>query len=215
MSNLKTLFVLLFLIMVFLFNSTVKATTINITSSNFVFTPANVNAVVGDTIKWTNLNGSHTTTCNGTQGTARPNGAAPWNAPLDNNNITFSYVITVPGNYQYVCLPHSPDMAGVIIATVSSISQLNEIATGYELSQNYPNPFNPETAIDFSIPFSSNVNLDIYNIAGQNVASLVNQRLTPGTYKVRWNASDVTSGVYFYTLRTENFTETKKMFLIK
>ncbi|MBK9333366.1 MAG: T9SS type A sorting domain-containing protein [Ignavibacteria bacterium] len=215
MSNLKTFFIFLFSVLVFLNTNTSKATTINITSSNFVFTPANVSAVVGDTIKWTNLNGSHTTTCNGQQGTARPNGAAPWDAPLDNNNLTFSYVITVPGNYQYVCTPHSPDMSGIIIATLSSISQLNEIAIGYELSQNYPNPFNPETAINFTISLSSDVKLDIYNIAGQNVASLVNQKLTPGAYKVRWNASNITSGVYFYTLRTENFSETKKMFLIK
>jgi len=55
----------------------------------------------------------------------------------------------------------------------------------------------------------------VYNAAGQNVTSLVNQRLSSGTYNVNWNASDVTSGVYFYTLKTENFTETKKMLLIR
>jgi len=106
-------------------------------------------------------------------------------------------------------------MSGIINVAVSSISQINEIATGYKLSQNFPNPFNPETKINFSIPSSGFVDLKVYNAAGQNVASLVNQRLSSGTYNVNWNASDVTSGVYFYTLKTENFTETKKMLLIR
>ena len=139
------------------------ATTISVAASNFVFTPAVVSATVGDTIKWTRTSGSHTTTCDGQAGTIRPAGAAPWNAPLTSGNPTFIYVITVPGKYAYICEPHAPDMAGVINAVPSSITQINEIVTGYEISQNYPNPFNPSTKIRFSIPSNEFVTLKIFN----------------------------------------------------
>ncbi|MBS1516715.1 MAG: T9SS type A sorting domain-containing protein [Bacteroidetes bacterium] len=191
------------------------AITVNISVSNFVFTPSVVNVQVGDTIKWNWISGSHTTTCNGQLGTVRPGGAAPWNAPLNNNNTSFRYVISVPGKYLYVCEPHAPDMSGVINAVISSVSQINETALDFKLSQNYPNPFNPETEINFSIPVSSEVNLEIYNSSGQLVDLVVNEKLSAGNYNVKWNAFGYTSGVYFYVLRTENFSQTRKMLLIK
>jgi len=215
MKNSKLFFAIMFMFLISFSAVNSNATIVNITASNFSFTPVLVNVTVGDTVKWTWTSGSHTTTCDGQQGTVLPNGAASWDAELSSNAVTYMYVVTVSGNYQYVCTPHAPDMSGTINAVVSSISQINEIATGYKLSQNFPNPFNPETKINFSIPSSGFVDLKVYNAAGQNVTSLVNQRLSSGTYNVNWNASDVTSGVYFYTLKTENFTETKKMLLIR
>ncbi|HQY50967.1 MAG TPA: T9SS type A sorting domain-containing protein [Ignavibacteria bacterium] len=215
MKNSKLFFAIMFMFLISFSAVNSNATIVNITASNFSFTPVLVNVTVGDTVKWTWTSGSHTTTCDGQQGTVLPNGAASWDAELSSNAVTYMYVVTVPGKYLYVCTPHAPDMSGIINVAVSSISQINEIATGYKLSQNFPNPFNPETKINFSIPSSGFVDLKVYNAAGQNVASLVNQRLSSGTYNVNWNASDVTSGVYFYTLKTENFTETKKMLLIR
>lgn len=190
--------------------------TINISASDFQFSPSTISdAVVGDTIKWNWVNGGHTTTCNGSSGTSRPAGADPWDENLNSGNPTFLYVITIQGTYNYVCTPHSPSMAGTIIASPSSITQLNEIAASYKLSQNFPNPFNPSTKINFSIPVSSNVFLKIYNSIGQEVATLVNERMNSGSYRVDWNAINYSSGVYYYKIVAGDFVETRKMFLMR
>lgn len=204
-----------FAIMIAFFISNAESATINVTVANFSFTPANINANVGDTIKWIWSNGGHTTTCNGTNGTSRPTGAAPWNANINSGSPSFSYVLTVAGSYHYVCLPHAPDMAGDINVSLSSITQLSEIVKSFELSQNYPNPFNPTTNIKFSVLNSSVVTLKIYSSLGQEVATLVNEKLNSGTYRVDWNAADFTSGIYYYTIKSREFAETKKMLLIK
>ena len=95
-----------------------------------------------------------------------------------------------------------------------------EIPKQFSMSQNYPNPFNPNTKIKFDIPANvkretSNVRLIIFDILGREVAKLVDQRLQPGSYSVDWDASNYPSGVYFYRIQTDNFTETKKMILLK
>jgi hypothetical protein len=100
--------------------------------------------------------------------------------------------------------------------TPTGISQTgNETPETYSLSQNYPNPFNPVTNINFSIPKSSFVTLKVYDMLGREIASLVSGELTSGTYKVDFNASEITSGVYFYKIQAGDFTDTKKMILIK
>ena len=89
----------------------------------------------------------------------------------------------------------------------------------YTLAQNFPNPFNPSTNIEFSIPQTSNVTIEIYNIVGERVASLVNKTLDAGYHKINFNASNLPSGTYVYQLKAsgENgtFVETKKMLLMK
>ena len=99
----------------------------------------------------------------------------------------------------------------------SGITQLNsEIPVQYNLEQNYPNPFNPTTTINFSIPTSSKVTLKIYNTLGKEVATLVDGFKYAGNYSFEFNASsDLTSGMYFYTLTSDNFTATKKLMLVK
>ena len=89
------------------------------------------------------------------------------------------------------------------------------IPTNFALKQNYPNPFNPATNIEFSIPVKGFVSLKIYDITGREVAQLVNTHLYPGLYTANFDASRLSSGVYFYTLRAEGFTQTKKMLLVK
>ena len=84
-----------------------------------------------------------------------------------------------------------------------------------ELSQNHPNPFNPSTSISFTIPHSVPVSLRIYNLLGQEVATLVNEARPPGTYTVRWDGSGQPSGVYFYRLQAGEYVETKKAILLK
>lgn len=85
----------------------------------------------------------------------------------------------------------------------------------YSLNQNYPNPFNPSTTISYSIPKAGNVVLKIYNVLGQEVTTLINQFQSAGNYKISFDASSLTSGIYFYSISSENFTQVKKMVLVK
>jgi hypothetical protein len=85
----------------------------------------------------------------------------------------------------------------------------------FMLNQNYPNPFNPSTTISFSIPVEGNVSLKIFNVIGQQVDELVNDNLSAGNYSFIWNAKDQASGIYFYNLTTDSFSETKKMILLR
>ncbi len=91
----------------------------------------------------------------------------------------------------------------------------NELPLHYGLSQNYPNPFNPSTKIKFDISKSSNAEIKIYNILGNEVADLMHEQLNPGSYEVEWDASSFASGLYFYKLVAGDFVETKKMVLLK
>lgn len=99
----------------------------------------------------------------------------------------------------------------------SAITNLNlEIPDKYNLDQNYPNPFNPSTTINFSIPKSSEVSLKIYDALGKEVATLVNEFKSAGTYSYNFNeTAGLTSGVYFYTLSAGDFVNTKKLMLVK
>lgn len=107
-----------------------------------------------------------------------------------------------------------------IVTTVTGISSVAESSHSrpvkFELAQNYPNPFNPSTTIRFSIPHSETVQLDVYDVLGRKVATLLqNERLAAGTYAVLFNAATLSSGIYFYRLRAGTFTDTKKMLLVK
>ena len=91
----------------------------------------------------------------------------------------------------------------------------NALPMEYTLSQNYPNPFNPSTVIEFSLPKQSKVTLTVYNLLGQQVATLVNATLGAGSYTTEFNASKLASGTYIYRLTADNFVKTSKMLLIK
>ena len=90
-----------------------------------------------------------------------------------------------------------------------------EVPNSYELGQNYPNPFNPSTEISFALPKAGDVTLEVYNVLGQRVATLVDGAMDAGTHYVTFDADMYSSGVYFYRLSTNSFTETKKMLLLK
>jgi hypothetical protein len=96
-----------------------------------------------------------------------------------------------------------------------SVNDETVLPQTFELDQNYPNPFNPSTIINFSLPSSGYATLKIYNALGEEVAVLLDEKLTTGTYQVDWNAGGLSSGVYFYQLKTEGYVETKKMILMK
>ncbi len=99
---------------------------------------------------------------------------------------------------------------------ISNITQLqNIIPENYSLNQNYPNPFNPTTNIEFEVSSKSNVKLIIYDALGKELAVLVNENLNEGSYNYKWDAINFPSGVYFYRIETDNFTDTKRMVLLK
>lgn len=98
---------------------------------------------------------------------------------------------------------------------ITDVQKLELLPTQYSLEQNYPNPFNPSTTIRFNIPEAGNVRISIYNVLGQEVATVVNQKLEAGSYNYNFDASKLASGVYVYQLKTENFVTSKKMMLLK
>lgn len=101
------------------------------------------------------------------------------------------------------------------LKVITGIEVVPGLPTEYSLSQNYPNPFNPSTNIEFTLPKISKVVLKIYNVLGQEVATLVNQELSAGKYNYEFNASNLSSGMYIYRLQTGNNVFIKKMTLLK
>ena len=102
----------------------------------------------------------------------------------------------------------------------AGVAGIEEVGNGYspeefELGQNFPNPFNPSTNINFSVPEESFVNLKVYNVQGEEIATLVNENLSTGAYKVDWDASNLPSGVYVYNLIAGETFLSKKMLLMK
>ena len=92
----------------------------------------------------------------------------------------------------------------------------SDVPKTFSLSQNYPNPFNPTTKIRFAVPKTANVTLQVYDITGKVVATLINNvTVTAGNKEIDYNASNLASGIYFYRINAGTFTDTKKMILVK
>ena len=103
----------------------------------------------------------------------------------------------------------------VVVSIGTSVDDGSNSVLTYSLSQNYPNPFNPNTVINFSFPETGYIKLKVYDILGNEVATLVNEEKTPGNYSVEWDASSIASGVYVYRLQAGSFLQTRKMILMK
>ena len=105
-------------------------------------------------------------------------------------------------------------MVGTVCLTTRT-GDTADLASGFGLGANYPNPFNPTTSISFEMAETANAELAVYNMAGQKVATLVNGLVGAGSHEVTFDASNLSSGVYFYTLNSGNLVETRKMILTK
>jgi N-acetylneuraminic acid mutarotase len=132
------------------------------------------------------------------------------------------YELAVVGNEVFVGGEFT--LAGGIASTfiarwnsgTSRVEQLSSTAPKtFLLEQNYPNPFNPSTTIRYQLPVASEVKLEVYDVLGKKIATLVNERQSAGSYQVVWNASGLSSGTYFYRLQAGTFVETKKMIMVK
>jgi hypothetical protein len=91
----------------------------------------------------------------------------------------------------------------------------DELPSQFELAQNYPNPFNPTTTIRFTVPQSQLTILKVFDVLGREVATLVNENLTAGSYETTFDASGLASGMYFYRIQTGSFVATKKLLLLR
>jgi len=99
---------------------------------------------------------------------------------------------------------------------ITSVERFStDLPTDFGLEQNYPNPFNPTTNIMYTVPSKEYVNLTVYNILGEKIATLVDEEKAPGKYTVTFDGSRLPSGVYFYRLHAGKFNETREMVLVK
>ncbi len=103
----------------------------------------------------------------------------------------------------------------IALLPVGISDDIKEIPTNFVLHQNYPDPFNPSTTIEYTIARPEFITLRIFNVLGEQITTMVAEQQAPGKYKVQWLADDFTSGIYFYRLTAGNFSETKKLVLLK
>jgi hypothetical protein len=107
------------------------------------------------------------------------------------------------------------DALGMDTLLVGVEDETNVMPSDYKLEQNYPNPFNPTTSIRYSIPEKSAVELTVFNQLGEFIQTLVNEEKSAGNYEITFNAQNLSSGVYFYQIKANNFVSTKKLVLLK
>ena len=155
----------------------------------------------------------------------REPGATDWvdfseGLPSDDGFIDVSnIVLDIDGFLWAAITPLNPAITGGIFKTINPVTDVEDISSEipdrFNLEQNYPNPFNPGTSIQFSLPQTSYVTLEVFNTLGERVGVLASEELTAGTYNYSWDAAGLTSGIYFYKLQAGNFIETKKMVLLR
>ncbi len=126
-----------------------------------------------------------------------------------------SMTVKFPSGNKFTLVNLSTNSHYTISEAELSVKQLSHIPENFSLLQNYPNPFNSNTIIEFTLPLSQKVVLGVYNILGQEVAVLVNRNLQAGSYQVNFDASNFPSGIYFYKIKTENYSYVRKMLLLK
>ncbi len=132
---------------------------------------------------------------------------------IEDANETLITVIDLDSTEYY---GNAPDMGCYEYGMPDGVNDnRGETVNQFQLFQNYPNPFNPTTMINYSLEKGGNVNLTIFNSLGQKVTDLVNKVQEAGNYKIKFNASNLASGIYFYKLQSGNFTKTRKMILMK
>ncbi len=145
-------------------------------------------------------------------------GSHNWSSSAENSNDENTLIIQndqVANYYLQEFAARYYEAGGMDSILISSVDDIFSTPTSYSLYQNYPNPFNPVTTIRFQIPSRQKVELTVFDILGREVANLLNEEKLAGVYEVKFNASNLASGVYFYRLKTQDFIESKKLLLLK
>ena len=176
----------------------------------FIYSPSELTVAVGDTVTWEGDFNAHPLSS-----TSVPPGAASFQ---NNTGSSFSYWVQVEGIYDYQCdLHYTLGMIGSFSAIVSSVEEnaatIHPVSFGLE--QNYPNPFNPVTTIKYRLSVAGNVELNIYNLSGQKIETLVSEWQSAGQHQVQWNAGENASGVYYCILNTGESRAVTRMVLMK
>jgi hypothetical protein len=145
-------------------------------------------------------------------GKTNANGVASMSYILPQDSVISSISVSFAGNVNY----SSQNATGKFTYTLTGVEK-NPIAipTKFDLLQNYPNPFNPTTTINYQLPQSGFVTIKVFDILGREVATLVHVNKQIGYYSANFDAGKLTSGIYFYTIRVNNYIESKKMLLLK
>jgi len=142
-----------------------------------------------------------------------------WSSPPGSDNKNWSFVKDDADGFQLLystpLTTAQMNALGMDTLLVGVEDETNGMPSDYNLEQNYPNPFNPSTTIKFSIPENSIVELTVYNQLGEFIQMLVNEEKSAGSYEITFNAQDLSSGVYFYQIKANNFVSTKKLVLLK
>ena len=129
-------------------------------------------------------------------------------------SVNLSFTDTSNGWCGQFAMSHTTNGGGNI--TFSGIQQIgSEIPVKYRLYQNYPNPFNPATTIKLDLPEASDINLVICDILGREIYQITNEYLKAGSYSFTWDATSYSTGIYFYRLQTDKYSETRKLMLLK
>jgi hypothetical protein len=180
----------------------------DVTVQNFSFSPQSLTIIVGDIVKWTNISGTHNVRANDNSFYSGPAAPAPWE---------FTHTFTAAGNNPYYCEPHAGmGMTGtIIVQNPVGVEDEAVLADKFELKQNYPNPFNPSTKISWQSSVASYQTIKVYDVLGNEVATLVDEFKPAGNFEVEFDASKLTSGMYLYKLQSGSFVETRKMILLR
>jgi plastocyanin len=174
------------------------------------YSPNSLNVSVGDTIRWEGDFSMHPLSS-----TTIPVGGQSFH---QTSGSVFSYSVIIAGTYLYQCDFHvGLGMTGSFSALLTGVENIQTSfqPDAFRLKQNFPNPFNPTTMISFDIPFQTTVSLKIYNLIGQEVATIANENMPAGSYSKMWNAISMSSGIYYYRLQAGAYSETKKLVLLK
>lgn len=147
------------------------------------------------------------------------NGGETWFEIINNNGMFFSDIFFTDVNVGYICGSIGVSSGCILKTTTGGLTYITQTSSNvpklFSLSQNYPNPFNPSTVVSYQLPVAGFVQLKVYDVLGNEIETLVNEKQNAGSYSVDFNAASLPSGIYFYKLVTDRFSETKKMILMK
>lgn len=185
--------------------------TVNLVNNRFA--PETLSVMVGDTVRWINIDLSIHTTTSGVNGVAND----VWNSGNLAQNDSFQYVFTSTGNYPYFCIPYYlMGMSGIVNVNAVSVKEAVVPLRTVPATQIYPNPFNKYTAINYQIAEPGQVEVKIFDAVGKPVKQLVNKYQSAGFHDIIWNGTnhdnqEVQNGLYFYRVKYNGANYTGKI----